>query len=418
MENEHTHHIHTNSNEMRSLIKKEKIKEEEDNDNESTARKIVVKKQKPPVLNSPEREEFETAKNNANNIDTFSLGKMSSIKNKTHLKIEFTTDKNSNFKSPKNSEKINISSTEKENISEEVTINKSKVKQTRNVFDRQEAETSFALCFICDKFIQKIQTYQADTCNHIFCRKCGKLFYEDKIEQGETEFTCPIFKCQSKVSKDTIKALVSAQHYATLLYEKKNETKFKNVIKQNVEQKLKLQDKIDNVKLYIKPHVLDVNTNEIFYMFNKAKIQFCPRCGENALFSKSGNHFIKCLNCFHTICKYCLKNYDVLHMDIGTADHCKVYYRKNDKYDKSMEYWKLYLIQLFLVIASYIMIYIGTYKYISIGVNKMFCMSKIRKGKSICLIFVIAVNIILFIIAIPFIVIAFPYFPIVVEATG
>ena len=116
--------------------------------------------------------------------------------------------------------------------------------------------------------------------------------------------------------------------------------------------------------------------------------------------------------------KYCLKNYDVLHMDIGTADHCKVYYRKNDKYDKSMEYWKLYLIQLFLVIASYIMIYIGTYKYISIGVNKMFCMSKIRKGKSICLIFVIAVNIILFIIAIPFIVIAFPYFPIVVEATG
>ena len=73
MENEHTHNIHTNSNEMRSLIKKEKIKEEEDNDNESTARKIVVKKQKPPVLNSPEREEFETAKNNANNIDSLKL---------------------------------------------------------------------------------------------------------------------------------------------------------------------------------------------------------------------------------------------------------------------------------------------------------------------------------------------------------
>ena len=32
MENEHTHNIQTNSNEMRSLIKKEKIKEEEDND--------------------------------------------------------------------------------------------------------------------------------------------------------------------------------------------------------------------------------------------------------------------------------------------------------------------------------------------------------------------------------------------------
>ena len=58
------------------------------------------------------------------------------------------------------------------------------------------------------------------------------------------------------------------------------------------------------------------------------------------------------------------------------------------------------------------------YKYISIGVHKMFCMNKIKKGRSICYIFVVALNVILFFIAIPFIVISFPYFPIVVEATG
>lgn len=422
------------NNEKRVLIKKDKISIK-DEDDESTSRKIIITNPQPLTINSPERDEIETAKNNINNYETFSIGKDSSIKNKAVLNIEVCTDKNSYMKTPKGSEKVMISNAE--NIDNDNKSGRgSKVKsnhsinplynfiaETRNRFSKsndiienREAETSFSLCFICDKFMQKNQTFQTSTCNHVFCRKCGKLYYEDKIEQGETEFKCPIFKCHSTLSHNIIQSLVSTQHYEILLDEEKNDTKFKKVIKRNLNQKLELQSKIDQVKLYIKPHVIDINTNETFYMFNKAKIQFCPKCGECALFSKSGNHFIKCLNCFHTICKYCLKNYDVLHMDIGTVDHCKVYYRKNEKDDRNLEIWKLFLIQLFLVIASFIMIFIGDFKYINSGIKKILCCRD--KKSTIKSIFVYSFNIIIFILTMPIILVFFPYFPVFIEAVG
>ena len=103
-------------------------------------------------------------------------------------------------------------------------------------------------------------------------------------------------------------------------------------------------------------------------------------------------------------------------MDIGTVEHCKVYYRKNEKGDRNLEIWKLFLIQLFLVIASFIMIFIGYFKYINSGLKKILCCRD--KKSTIKSIFVYSFNIIIFILTMPIILVFFPYFPVFIEAVG
>lgn len=322
--------------------------------------------------------------------------------------------------------KSQVSSTRALESKNEETLPKNKPKQ--NIRGRNfelpmmnYSEVTFCQCFICEKSHQRTMIFSVDDCDHLFCRKCGKIFYEDKIEQGETDLTCPKFNCESKASRELIQFLVSEQHFKALLDEEAHDTKFKNVIKENKDIKLKLKNKFEDIKIYIQPHVIDINTNETFYIFNKAKINFCPNCGENALFSKSGNHFIKCLNCDYMICKYCLKVYTPLHMDISVADHCKVFYRKSDRDESKSNFCKLYLIQLFLTIASFIMVFIGWFHYIFTFWSIIFCQGRKKKLKNMnCFVsfLVFTFGIIFFLIGFPVILVSFPYFPVFIEAIG
>ena len=145
-------------------------------------------------------------------------------------------------------------------------------------------------------------------------------------------------------------------------------------------------------------------------MYNKAKNQFCPKCGEPALFTKIKGHFIKCLNCFHRICKYCMKEFDQNHMDISNEEHCKVYYRIENEVNEPRSCFMNYLIQLFFIISSFIFMFIGGFLTIRNGIKWFFCV----KNDSNCFLWLIVYffSIIFFICAIPIILLIFPYFPI------
>ena len=166
----------------------------------------------------------------------------------------------------------------------------------------------------------------------------------------------------------------------------------------------------EKLKLYTQRHVLDINSNENFFMFNKFKNIYCPKCNEPALFTKIKGHFIKCLNCYHRICKYCLKDYDEKHMDIAFEEHCKVYFRNDNNFIKNNNVFILFFIQLFFISASYYFCFYGGFLYINNAVKCIFCVKK--DSNPFIWVIIYFISFILFICAVPVILISLPYFPI------
>ena len=265
-------------------------------------------------------------------------------------------------------------------------------------------DTNYNSCIICDKIYPVNNLYSAQECKHLLCRKCIKNYYEEKIEEGEKSFKCPIFKCPSVFAQSMIKAFVSAEHFNLVNGRASGVIDMKLTL-------ASLNKKYDTIKKYTMHHVIDINSNEDFYVYNKAKIQFCPKCGEQALFGKSGTHFVKCLNCNYSLCKYCMKEYDEKHMDITTENHCKVFFRTNDGViqETQSHIGINLLIQFLLVLCSYIFMFVAGFLYIKEGVEWVIpCGMK----SALRIMFVLVVSIILFLIAIPIILMSFPYFPV------
>lgn len=332
------------------------------------------------------------------------------------------------IKSSDRKENDDVSNRNKEHNDDCATINEGnekhqapEIKISLNEYMKKASYVAPMMCFLCDKYLQVNSMFKTANCHHYFCRKCGKLYYEEKIEQGESELKCPMYTCKALLSIELIVLLVSNQHFSGLKggrNDNNNIALFKKEINDNHELRKLLQKKIEAIKPYSNRHVLDINTNEAFYMFNQTKDQFCPNCYENALFAKSGNHFIKCLNCFHTICKYCFTRYDAFHMDIATADHCKVYYRKKEKNYLDNNKCKFFCIQLLLVIASFLIIFVASFNYFRNWFMALFCI-KYSKSKPIgILILVYSISIVFFLCSLPFILMSFPYFPVLIEAIG
>ena len=266
----------------------------------------------------------------------------------------------------------------------------------------------FEMCIICERTFA-IQKLFASNCKiHKICRKCIKNYYEDIIEQGERNLKCPIYSCKAIFKKFILKEIISENHY-NLLDGKPNIFTYSSSYQISSKYGF-IPKEQEKLKLYTQKHVLDVSSNENFFMYNKAKNQFCPKCGEPALFTKIKGHFIKCLNCFHRICKYCMKEFDQNHMDISNEEHCKVYYRIENEVNEPRSCFMNYLIQLFFIISSFIFMFIGGFLTIRNGIKWFFCV----KNDSKCFLWLIVYffSIIFFICAIPIILIIFPYFPI------
>ena len=286
-------------------------------------------------------------------------------------------------------------------------------------------EEAYFPCFICDKFyIKNDFNYIDNSCNHCFCKKCGKNFYEELIEDGEIKMKCPKYKCENILSNDSIKNIVSDQHYNLYIknLEKSERSNSNRIILDNTDlidkekdkdkNKDKEKNKLKELQFYIYNHVIDVNSNKNFYLFNKAKMIFCSYCYEPSLYSRSGNNYIKCLNCGKSICKYCFKIYDKNHFDFKLENHCKVYSRKRFISLKKQNHFNIFLSQLALVIISYIMLYIGLYCYIY-NCFEALCSGKKKYIQNLFFkLFIIFFSILFTIILSPFFIILLPYFPV------
>ena len=402
-------------------IKHRKI--ENINDKNSNSSKITD--DKIPIINERELYEYNSKRTNdlsserkhlspnkINNNNNYYIENNNNLLKELKIKEIKVKNKNvNNLETCKDNKDKNIYSKENNN-----NINESLI------ITLNEVEPEFCFCCICDNFFLKTEIFYADCHIHFFCKKCGKLFYEEKIEEGEKKLFCPIFKCLKPIDINIIKKLVSEEHFKSFQIATKKITINNNDNKNNfVHDQLldiKFKKEKNQIKKYIQSHVLDIDDNKLFYLFNKSKLTFCPKCKENALFSKTNNKFIKCLSCFSKICKFCLKEFNDKHLFINNINHCKVYFRK--KYEKNsnrfLNYTKSncfnqFLMQILIIIISYFIILFGLYNYIFNFFESIFIVH-IKKCKKILYIFVYFLTIIFSILFSVLILLLIPYFPV------
>ena len=232
-------------------------------------------------------------------------------------------------------------------------------------------------CYICENYFLHDLISKQIICNHFFCRNCGKLFYEEKIEQGQfMNFKCGIKICDFMIPDSIIKNLISKTHYEILL--KKNNILL-NLNNKEIIQNLNsnsdnlmlnkivdfnsnlntffVKNKFQNIINYSLKNVFDINSNETFFHYSKNKNQICPNCKERELYGKNNKSFVKCLNCFNKYCKYCFKIFDSNHLEKENINRCKIFYRrKNDNENKKQNFLFIFLINISMLIGAFCII--------------------------------------------------------------
>ena len=268
-------------------------------------------------------------------------------------------------------------------------------------------------CYICEKSFYFIKLYYAECNQHFLCRKCLKSYYEDYIENNNFSkiLKCPCAQCDKTIDYEKIvKDVISDTHQK--IYENYNEEKG------IIDKYRDVDSNIDtNLKLYTKRHVLDVNNNKKIYMFKKTKERYCPRCLMPYLFSKTNNNFIKCLFCNFKICKFCLKEYSHKHLNLQNEDHCKIRYRRNlDEQEKTNPIIK-YLIEVFFVTVTYLLIFPGMFLTFLNILNRCFRINKKEKNTKYYIksIFSWIFCFIFFIICCPIIILIYSMFPVIIS---
>ena len=269
-------------------------------------------------------------------------------------------------------------------------------------------------CFICDKKFYLTKLFSADCKMHLLCKKCLKNYYEEFLEKNNNDkkLKCPCTKCDKEIKYDIIKPNISELHQK--LYEKNNIPEpYKKLDK--FDYKLGPKDNDTNLKKYTEKNVIDISTNMNFFMFKKSKDIFCPKCLNPNLFSKTNNHFIKCLNCNYKICKYCLKEYNSEHLNLRVEGYCKVYFRRGEEDFESNSKIFFLLLQLFFVIAMYILTHCGSYYFFYRKFTSLFNYHKKNCLYYIIKVFVVIFSLIFFILSFPIIVACYPFFPSIIS---
>lgn len=343
-----------------------------------------------------ERTVLDDNKKNSLNNESYSSKQYNNIqifKNSMKLSTNSLNDKNSNTEL-----KLDL------NFNSRNAVNKIEVIPPSSI-------TIYQKCTICNRTFLKHKMLCAKVCEHFICKKCAKNYYEDRIEQGTNKLKCPVMRCNAYYDLLSLNYIISENHFNIASNAQKKT--FYNSNKNSLIRSLQSQS--PNLQIYSQKHVIEINSNENFYKYKQSKTEYCPFCHQQALFGKTGTHFVKCLNCFHCICKYCMKEYDETHLDINMNEHCKVFYRidKSKIFNKKCNMFCNALVQLGLVIICYLLIYGGLFRVIQMNMRKVF-----RKKKIICKVIIYIVSIILFLICVPLLLVMLPYFPVFIAIFG
>ena len=300
---------------------------------------------------------------------------------------------------------------EKENSSKE-NNEKDRALKPASILPIHKTNTVYKICALCEHIFPMQKLFLPECGRHYLCNRCAKNYYEDKIENGIKEMKCPFLNCQKPVDLEDLKKIISKEHFNILCEHNLNgitdtQNKF-------IYTKIKTNINKDNFELYTKKNVIDISSNKSFFNYTNAKGVYCPNCYKDAIFSKNNSHFFKCLNCYCKRCKYCFKDFDDKHMDINTANHCKVYYRFEDEENKTNKFYEI-LLQIFFVIASYYICFAGSF----LMFRKLFFFIFRAKSTGNIIQFIIAYifALIFFFLSIPFLVVFYPFFPSIMMVT-
>ena len=261
-------------------------------------------------------------------------------------------------------------------------------------------------CYICEKPFYFIKLYYAECGLHFLCRKCLKSYYEDYLEHKNFSkiLKCPCAQCDKTIDYEkTVKDIISETHQK--IYENHSENK--------IEDK-DLDHTIDtNLKLYTKRHVLDINNNKNIFMFKKSGDRYCPRCLMPYLFTKTNNNFIKCLFCNYKICKYCLKEFTSKHLNLLDEEHCKIRFRRTLEEPEQSNCFIKFLIELFFVVATFILIFPGIFLTFLNKFKGCFDVDKKEKISKHYIKYILSwiFCVLFFIICFPFIILIYSMFP-------
>ena len=306
-----------------------------------------------------------------------------------------------NEKEKKNSLKGN--NTEFLKLKNEIKDENQKIQLSRTL-NIKKPENLYRICHICEQVFPITKVFIPECNIHIICKKCAKNYYEDIIENGDKELLCPFVKCKELVDLEYLKKIISAEHFNILKNNKNNSKEFHNKLYLT---KIKTNIDNENIKLYSKKHVIDINTNKNFYNYYNTKETNCPICFNESLFSKTNRNFFKCLNCSSRICKYCYKEYEENHFDLNSSNHCKVYFRFDEEGKNNRSFFEEFLLQMFFVFSSYFICLISTFLLI----REKFINAFHAKTYWIFYLCVYLFTLVCFMICVPFIAIFYPYFP-------
>ena len=266
-------------------------------------------------------------------------------------------------------------------------------------------EYPYKVCFICDNYRESNQVFYC-YCHHYFCWKCGKKFYETKIEKQDYSFTCPMFKCQNLIKIQMLMKIISDKHYELLLRNQVDGPKGENNLEPTSLQKIlnsesnqenennaiksnkgikdskenildigtcskKSEKKDDKVILAKNMIKLDNYDNDLMCKYQKNKERYCHNCGEPGLF-EIRKHVIKCLNCFQVMCKFCMKHYHSDHFDLTSFNYCKVYFRSRLCINEVTSNSKIkeFFLNIIIILISYLFFILGNLTYIQIWLEE------------------------------------------------
>lgn len=285
------------------------------------------------------------------------------------------------------------------------------------------ANSSSPKCIICSRVYPSNDMVSTLNCEHKFCIYCLGNYFEYKICNSEindfTNFKCPVITCPNSFTLEEIEKVLPQ----TILdyINQGNSGPMKYCITDITNIKIRRKEEL--ITSYSQRNVLDINSNESFYLFSKKKDKNCPDCNDEFLFGRKGLNNYVCLNCLKRYCKFCKKEYTAKHLDKTYNNRCKIYFKiEGEEYFNQLSNKKkhnlsvTYLIFIAYIVISFFLILFGVCFYIRDGIKK--CL-KIKHSKSFfSLIKLIAFYIlycILLAIVIPVILMSFPYFPLIVS---
>lgn len=267
-------------------------------------------------------------------------------------------------------------------------------------------------CLMCGRVYPNSDVLTTSTCTHKFCVYCLGHYFRYKSQIGEfdpTELKCPTISCTGTYSYEDLHSYLPDDSISS----------GNKILSSHLQQLKVLQNGIVS---YNEKNIIDINSNEHFYLFSKVKEGICPRCNKDYLFCRKGVSFLVCLGCLGKFCKYCRKEFNDRHLDDAYIGRCKIYFKIDEtarkKRKKKCEILIIYIQMVLLISISFILCLCGVFCYLDAGIKKITFYNYFKKMCVIkCFVFILY----LILITISFAVcgscflVLFPYFPILIS---